>query len=43
VRAIDEDVAPIPGEQKTSKISDDIRTLCHVAITAAREKRQARE
>jgi len=38
VRAIDEDVAPIPGEQKTSKLFDDIRTLCHVAITAAGEE-----
>lgn len=35
VRAIDEDVAPIPGEQKTSKLFDDIRALCRVAITAA--------
>ena len=33
VRGIDESVAPIPGEQKTSKLFDDIRSLCQVAIT----------
>jgi hypothetical protein len=34
VRVIDETVAPIPGEQKTSKLFDDIRALCQAAIEA---------
>ena len=32
VRVIDETVAPIPGEQKASKLFDDIRSLCQTAI-----------
>jgi hypothetical protein len=32
VRMIDEMVAPIPGEQKTSKLFDDIRAHCQAAI-----------
>jgi hypothetical protein len=32
VRMIDETVAPVPGEQKTSKLFDDIRSLCQTAI-----------
>jgi energy-coupling factor transporter ATP-binding protein EcfA2 len=32
VRMIDENVAPVPGEQKTSKLFDDIRSLCQTAI-----------
>ena len=34
VRVIDEEVAPVPGEQKTSKLFDDIRGLCQAAIVA---------
>ena len=34
VRVIDEAVAPIPGEQKTSKLFDDIRSVCQTAIIA---------
>ena len=34
VRVIDETVAPIPGEQQTSKLFDDVRSLCQTAITA---------
>ena len=32
VRVIDETVAPIPGEQKTSKLFDDVRLMCQTAI-----------
>ncbi len=34
VRVIDEEVAPVPGEQRTSKLFDDIRGLCQEAIVA---------
>lgn len=32
VRVIDETVATVPGEQKASKLFDDIRSLCQAAI-----------
>lgn len=35
VRAIDEQVAPVPSEDRTSKLFDDIRGLCREAIEAA--------
>ena len=35
VRGIDEDVAPVPSEQRVSKLFDDIRQLCREAIIAA--------
>lgn len=35
VRAIDEEVAPIPSEDRMSKLFDDIRQLCREAIIAA--------
>lgn len=35
VRAIDEEVAPIPSEERVSKLFDDIRQLCREAIAAA--------
>jgi hypothetical protein len=34
VRLIDEDVAPVPGEQKTSTLFDDTRLYCREAIVA---------
>lgn len=34
VRAIDEDVAPVPGELRASRLFDDIRQLCRDAIQA---------
>lgn len=35
VRAIDEDVAPVPSEERSSKLFDDIRRICREAIEAA--------
>jgi hypothetical protein len=35
VRAIDEDVAPVPSEERSSRLFDDIRRLCREAIEAA--------
>ena len=35
VSAIDEEVAPVPSEERNSKLFDDIRRLCREAIEAA--------
>lgn len=35
VRSIDEEVAPVPSEERSSKLFDDIRRLCREAIEAA--------
>jgi hypothetical protein len=35
VRAIDEDVAPVPSEQRASRLFDELRQICREAITAA--------
>jgi hypothetical protein len=35
IRSIDEEIAPVPSEERNSKLFDDIRRLCREAIEAA--------